>query len=378
MSGHIVERGPNRWAIVLETRDASGKRKQRWHSFKGTKREAKARLAELITEREQGAYVEPSRMTVARYFEEWLRDWAPAKCQPKALERYAQLAKHVIVAIGDKPMQQVRGGDLNRLYRDLQDPGRKPKPLSPRTVKHVDILVRTVFRHAVRQTDIKVDPCKQIDAPSAPHEEAAVLRPEEIPILLNGVRDTILSPIAIVALGTGMRRGELCALRWQDVDLDAGTLKVERSLEETRKGGLRFKPPKSARGRRTISLSPSVVETLRAHWKAQQEQRLALGQGRAPADHLVFATYEGKPRSPDGLSKRFSKVMTAGGLPHVSLHTLRHTHASLLIQQGVDILTISRRLGHSSAAITLNVYGHIITSKDRAADILEGVLGGIR
>jgi integrase len=113
------------------------------------------------------------------------------------------------------------------------------------------------------------------------------------------------------------------------------------------------------------------------HRREQLELRMKLGLGKPPADALVFATFDGKPRAPDPLGKKFADAMTALGLPHVSLHTLRHTHASMLITSGMDILTISRRLGHSSAAITLGVYGHLISSKDGAADVVEKMLGGI-
>jgi integrase len=212
-----------------------------------------------------------------------------------------------------------------------------------------------------------------VDAPRVPVKEAPALQLAEIPTMLAGVRGRMLYPIAVVALGTGMRRGELCGLRWQDVDLDGGSLRVEQSLEQTR-DGLRFKAPKSARSRRNISLSPAVVAELRAHWKAQQEQRLALGLGKAPADSLVFAAWDGKPRHPDKLSTDFSTAMTRAGLPHVTLHSLRHTHASQLITSGMDILTVSRRLGHGSPAITLNVYGHLLRPEDRAADIMQAML----
>jgi integrase len=134
-----------------------------------------------------------------------------------------------------------------------------------------------------------------VDAPKVPATEAAALQLSEIPTMFAGLKGRVLYSIAVVALGTGMRRGELCALRWQDVDLDGSSLRVERSLEQTRKDGLRFKAPKTARGRRPISLSLAVVTELRTHWKKQQEERLALGLGKAPAEALVFATWEGEP-----------------------------------------------------------------------------------
>jgi integrase len=180
--------------------------------------------------------------------------------------------------------------------------------------------------------------------------------------------------MATTLLATGMRRGELLALRWRDVDLDRGRLRIEQSLEQT-KAGLRFKSPKTKHGRRSISIPPSLVADLRAHRKAQQEQRMALGLGKPPADALVFATFDGKTRSPNALTKEWSVALNAAGFPNVTLHSLRHTHASHLIASGMDVLTISRRLGHGSPTITLGVYGHLFpNTDDRAAQIMEAAL----
>jgi integrase len=366
MKGHIRERSPGCWAIILDLYDGNGKRRRKWHSFRGNKREAQKKCADLISQLGHGSYVESSKQTLAEFLDLWERDWAAVNVTPKTLERYSQLLrKHVRPALGDLGIQAIKPEHLNKLYRDLHG------TLAARTVKHVHRLLHRVFGHAAKWGTIKRNIVALVDAPKVQPTEAAALQLAEIPTMLNGLRGKALFPIAVVALGTGMRRGELCALRWQGVDLDAGSLRVERSLEQTRKGGLRFKPPKTARGRRTISLSPSVVAELRSHWKAQQEQRMALGFGRAAPDGLVFATYDAKPRQRDGLSKEFSEAMAAIGLPHVTLHTLRHTHASQLITSGMDILTVSRRLGHSSPAITLTVYGHLLSPQDRAADIME-------
>jgi integrase len=189
--------------------------------------------------------------------------------------------------------------------------------------------------------------------------------------VLGSLCGSALYPIVITALATGIRRGELLGLRWQDVDLDNARLRVERSLEETRAEGLRFKSPKTKHGRRTISLPGAAVAALRKHRKAQQERYLALGLGKVPAEALIFPAWDGKPRHPDGLSKQFTEMMSRIGLP-VTLHALRHTHASQLISGGVDVLTISRRLGHGSPAITLSVYGHLFSNTDdRAARIAD-------
>lgn len=173
-------------------------------------------------------------------------------------------------------------------------------------------------------------------------------------------------------MSTGARRGELLALQWSDIDLDRATVRIERSLEET-KQGLRLKPPKTKRGRRNISLSADAVTMLREHRKRQIELRLALGQGGPPT--LVFSTIKGEHIKPNSVSRNWLRLITAKGLPRVGFHALRHTHASALINAGVDILTISRRLGHRKASITLDVYGHLIEGADAAAArAIEGVL----
>jgi integrase len=183
--------------------------------------------------------------------------------------------------------------------------------------------------------------------------------------------------MATTLLATGLRRGELLALRWADVDLDGAKLKVEQSLEQTR-AGLRFKSPKSRHGRRSVTLPASLVAELRAHWTKQQQQRLALGLGKAPDDALVFATWDGKPRRPNVVTNEWSTAMAAAGLK-VTLHALRHTHVSSLIAAGVDILTISRRLGHASPTITLGVYGHLFSNTDdRAAQVMEAMFARVR
>jgi integrase len=369
MRGHIRERSKGKWAVIIDVRDPqTGKRRRKWHSFRGNKRQAQAFCAQLITDMNTHAYVEHDKKSLNDFLDNWERDWAATNVSPKTAERYSELLRtHIRPTLGGKPMQAIRVQDLNKLYTDLHD------KIAPRTVKHVHRLLHRVFGHAETWGAIKRNVVALVDSPKAPATEAPALQLAEIPKMFEAIRGRNLFPIAVVALGTGMRRGELCALRWQDVDLDGAKLQVERSLEQTRKGGLRFKSPKSARGRRSISLSPVVVAELRAHWKAQQEQRLSLGLGGAAPDGLVFANWDGSPRLPNGLTKEFADAMERAGLPHVRLHTLRHTHASQLITSGMDILTVSRRLGHSSPAITLTVYGHLLSPDDRAAEIMQAM-----
>jgi integrase len=201
-----------------------------------------------------------------------------------------------------------------------------------------------------------------------------VLSPEQAADVLTKLEGHCLYPIVTLALNTGMRRGELLGLQWGDIDLDGGTLRVERAVEET-KAGLRLKPPKTRRGRRNLRLPADAVRALRDHKAAQLRLRLALGAGNVEPGTLVFSTVDGGLVRPRNLSKSWWRTRQAMNLPPVSFHAFRHTHASLLIRQGVDILTISRRLGHTKPATTLNVYGHLFAGADEAAaKAMEGLL----
>jgi integrase len=174
-----------------------------------------------------------------------------------------------------------------------------------------------------------------------------------------------------------MRRGEILALRWSNVDLEGNTLRVRESLEET-KAGLRFKLPKSKAGVRDITLPRIVTDTLVVHRKRLLERRVKLGQGKLTERDLVFPSWDGSPQSPNRFGAAWSQLRTDLGLG-VSFHGLRHTHASQLIDAGVDVVTIARRLGHSSAAVTLNVYAHLFRKDDsKAAAAIDAALGGRR
>jgi integrase len=211
MKGHIRERSPGHWAIVIDVRDpATGRRRRKWHSFKGNKRDAQAQCARLITEMKDGAYVEHNRKSLNDFLDTWERDWAATNLSPKTSERYSELLRgYVRPHIGKKAMQAIRPEDLNRLYAELH------QKIAPRTVGHVHRLLHRVFGHATKWGNIKRNVVSLVDAPKVPASEAAVLQLTEIPKMFAALRgSSVFFPIAVVALGTGMRRGELCVLRW--------------------------------------------------------------------------------------------------------------------------------------------------------------------
>jgi integrase len=210
-----------------------------------------------------------------------------------------------------------------------------------------------------------------------PTVRSPILTEEQIGAVLRYLEGRTMRPIVSFLLGTGARRGEALALRWKDLDLDKGMVRIERSLEQT-KAGLRFKAPKTKNGRRNVTIPPWLVAELRTHRTRQQERWLSLGMGRAPDDSLVFARWDGATRSPHWLTQKFAQAMAALKI-NCTLHGLRHTHVSQLIASGLDVLTISRRIGHASPAITLGVYGHLFSNTDaRAAEIMEATFARVR
>jgi integrase len=170
-----------------------------------------------------------------------------------------------------------------------------------------------------------------------------------------------------MALFTGMRLGEILALRERRVDLDRGVIEVREALEETKAHGIRFKPAKTKAGRRTITLPTIVIEALRVHRAERLEQRMTLGLGKPIADDLLFANLSGGPLRPSAVSSDWGEVADRIGLPAVTFHALRHTHTSQLIASGVDIVTISKRLGHAKPSVTLAIYAHMFTTDDSKA-----------
>jgi integrase len=181
----------------------------------------------------------------------------------------------------------------------------------------------------------------------------------------------------MTALFTGMRLGELLALRERHVDLDRGAIKVQEALEETSAHGVRFKPTKTAAGKRTITLPDIAIKVLRERRRELLERRMLLGLGKLNPDDLLFGTWEGKPARTTNTSASWAALAERIGLPEITFHALRHTHASQLIAQGVDIVTISKRLGHANPGITLKVYAHLFATDDsKAAAAINSAFGG--
>jgi integrase len=392
MRGHIRRRGTASWELKFDLgRDpVTGKRLTRYQSFRGTKREAEKRLVELLGQADNGGLVRPSHETVGAFLDRWVPDWVHGNVTPKTGERYAELlALHVMPRLGSVTLQRLRPAAIGQLYATLlREGGPKARGLAPRTIGQVHRVLHKALAIAVDWDLLRDNPVDRVKPPRVAAAEIEILseaQARDVLEILRGKTDLSDSPdvdrawyfAAALALATGLRRGELLALTWGKVDVDSAKIRVERSLEET-KAGLRFKQPKTRHGRRMISLPPWIVRDLEAYRRVQLEERLRLGLGKLSDDALLFPAEDGdSPRSPDKFSKGWARVVARSKLPRVTFHALRHTHVSQLIASGMDVLTISRRLGHSSPTITLNVYGHLFSNTDdQAAQIMERAFGG--
>jgi integrase len=372
MKGSLTRRGPRSWRLKYDLpRVRAGERERRYVTLHGTKAQAQAEAAKILASLATGTHVDPSGESVAAFVERWLKDWADNNVSNKTFTRYEQLLrKHLCARVGSVPLQKLRPADLQAIYAAMAKDG-----LADRTRLNLHRVISTMLKHATQWGVVARNMATMVDAPRVKGREIEILGPEQLKAVLTSLRSPELKTIADVAVNTGLRRGELLALRRQDVDLDAAVLRVEQAVEQTKRGGIIIKAPKTRHGRRTVTLPPSTVSVLRDHLRAQQEARLALGLGKVPADGFVFANWDGAIRSPHWLTQAWRKAMAAAGLK-VTFHSLRHTHASTLIAGGLDVLTISRRLGHGSPVITLNVYGHLFRPDDRAAAIMEQALKG--
>lgn len=378
MSGHVRRSGAG-WELKFEAGvdPATGKRKTVYRSFRGTKRQAEAKLVELLNEAADGTLVDRRKETLDEFLTRWDRDWVAINVSPKTRERWNQLRVNQITPrLGGAPLQSIKPAHLAELYAVLmREGGVGGKPLAPVTAGHCHRLLRRAFGHALTWGLIQQNPAAIARPPRVPDVEVEIPSEIEISVMLKHLseRGRQLYTLGVVALATGARRGELCALCWKDFDADTRLLRIERSVETTKEEGIRVKGPKTKHGRRSISLSSLAVETLRAHWKAQGEERLGAGLGRAGPDDPIFATSDGAALRPNTLSRNWLRTTGAIGRA-IGLHSLRHHHASNLIAAGVDILTVSRRLGHGSPTITLSVYGHLYPNvDDGAAQVVEAM-----
>ena len=378
MRGHIRKRGKRSWAIKLDIgRDPeTNKRRTKWHTVHGTKRDAEKELARLLHQLDQNTYVEPSRSTIKQHLSDWI-DRIEPNVRPKTAERYNDIIRlHLIPMLGHHRLDKLAPIHIEQAWQTALTDGRRRGKggLAPRSVQQMHRLLSQALKAAVRLQLLARNPADAVAPPRAQHTEMQILTPAQSKQLLGAVHHTRLFVPILLALTTGMRRGEILGLRWRDVDLAAGWLSVNQSLEQTR-DGLRFQPPKTARSRRRIPLPAMTVEALVMHRKTQAEELLRRGRGK-DADRLVVCKRNGEPMQPRTFTIDFMRAIRQVDVPRIRFHDLRHSHLSHLLAGNIHPKVASERAGHSRVNTTLDTYSHVLPDmQSEAAQLVDDLLG---
>jgi len=372
MRGHIVKRYKSSYTIVLDLgRDpATGKRKQQWVSIRGAKKDAEKRLAEMLHQLDTGNFVKPGKANLGDCLEQWLRDYAWPNLAPRTAEGYQHIIRqHLIPGLGNIPLTQLKPEHLQRYYAEKLSDGRcdDKGPLSARTVRYHHATIHKALQDAVKWGLLSRNPADAVTPPrSSQRPEWNTLSEDDIHILLEAAKPTPYYTLFYLALFTGMRRSELLALRWCDVDLLLCQLYVTRTLHYLQGVGTVIGSPKTAKGRRLVALSPSTALVLAEHKEKQAATKTMMGVALKD-DDLVFSDLNGKPLLPNTVTHAWIKLVKRAGLEGIRLHDARHSHASLMLKAGTHPKIVQERLGHASIQITLDTYSHVAPGLQQAA-----------
>ncbi len=359
MRGSIRKRGKS-YTLTIDTgKDADGKRVQHFQTFR-TLAMAEAALGEMLKQAQDGILGKPTRLTTGKYLQQWLEDYAAIHVRPTTLRGYRSIVEHhLIPAIGTVPLASLQPHHVQHAQRRALEAG-----LSARTVIQHHRVLSEALKHAESWGMVNRNVAGLVKPPRPSYHEARFLDADEAARLIDSARGTrYFIPLAL-SLMTGLRRGELLGLQWRDVDLDKDSIQVNRALHYLPGRGLLFQEVKSVHSRRQVALSPNAALLLRSHRERVEATEAEAGGSLAP-NALVFGLPTGRPLSPNTLTHAFHRIARAAGIEGAHLHSLRHSHASLLLSQGASLKDIQARLGHSTIAITADLYAHITEQQRR-------------
>ncbi|MGB9780602.1 tyrosine-type recombinase/integrase [Caldanaerobacter sp.] len=389
MPGSIEKRGENSYRLVVSAGyGPDGKRKKYTKTIKvhgkteaARLKEAEKELAKFIAEIEGNTFIEPSRLTFKAFVEKWLKEYAEDNLAPKTLHRYKEmLEKRIIPALGHLKLNKIKPVHILEFLNMLKEDGArldgKEGGLSPQTIKHHYRLIHAIFEDAVKWQLISSNPASNIEPPKVPKKEAGYYNEEEVKKLIKALENEKLKyKVAVmVTLAAGLRIGELMGLKWEHVDFENNTIKIEQANQYLPGEGTFTKDPKTETSKRLIAMPKEIMDLLREYKKEQNIERLKKGSMWIDTGY-VFTQWNGQPMYPYTFTKWFPKFLEKHGLRRITFHQLRHTSATLLINAGENVRTVSARLGHSNASTTMNIYAHALKSADRnAADKIANYL----
>lgn len=370
MAGH-VEKSGSTWKVIIELgRDEEGKRIRR--AFRGfkTKKEAQGFLNDKEHELKTGTFIDRNSGTVAELLKQWMED-KRAQVRVTTYRGYEWLVeRHLIPHLGHIRLDELKPIHLQTAYRKMMD---GEKPLSNRSVKHAHQILSQTLDRAVKWGMLPRNIADAVDSPRAKKTNMAVWDEISTRTFLEAAQGDDYYILFLLAVYTGMRKSEIMGLRWADVDLQTAQLSIRQTLVYNGHGG-EFGLPKTNRGQRPIAIPTFVVDTLITHKRQQNAIRLRCGSSWEDHD-LVMCLQNGKPLVHRTVDNHWYALLEKAALPKIRFHDIRHTHATLLLKQGVHPKIVSERLGHSAIGITLDTYSHVLPGlQEQAATMFQDML----
>jgi integrase len=350
------------WAFRLDAGFQPGTDRRRQISRQGfaTRKAAEAALNEAVQKSAQGTIVSRSSTRLRDYLDDWLMT-QQSRLRETTHHSYVFAVQRVERRLGAVALQSLTPLQIEQFYAELLSAG-----LSAKTVRNTHVVLRKALADAERLGLVPRNAAAAAKAPTARRPEFTTWSSDDVKQFFAAVHDDRLYALFVLLATTGLRRGEALGLRWRDVDFDAGQLAVVQTLTTVGSETL-ISQPKSQRSRRTVYLDSETISVLKEHRRRQREDQLAVGAGWDRVSDLVFRDELGGSIHPDWLSREFRRLVAVAGAPCIRLHDLRHTHATLALKAGVHPKVVSERLGHSSIAITLDLYSHVTPGIAREA-----------
>ena len=369
--GNIRKRKDGRWEGRFTVGHDPITGKQIIKSVLGkTQAEVKEKLKKALAESGQVDFTKSGKYTVGIWMDEWFENVAKIKVRASSHQTYkGYIDNHIKPNIGNIPIEKLTTMDLQKFYRKLLTKGRierveskdQPKGLSAKTVRNINQVISSAMDLAVAQKIIPANPTNACALPKIEHQEMQTIPAEQLQAFLQEAKASGVYEMYYIELATGLRRGELLGLKWQDIDWKNGVIKVRRQVARV-DGQIKEAPLKTKNSYRTVTISQQAIEVLKEQKKKSN-------------DTYVFPSPNGGPISPDSVNNMLKRVLERAGIPKVRFHDLRHTFATIALQNGVDIKTVSGMLGHFSAGFTLDTYAHVTTSAQKeAAQTMGNVL----
>ncbi|MED0678736.1 site-specific integrase [Aneurinibacillus thermoaerophilus] len=365
MKGYFRKRG-TKWSFTIDIgRDPeTGKRKQKTVSGFKTKKEAEKACAEMIAQIENGDYIESSKDTLGHFLTEWLNTSAKQTMRTTTHDTYTRCVNHRInPELGHIKLSELKPMHVQKFYSKLLNEG-----VTGEYIRFLHAILRSALNTAVKWQLLQKNIMTNVQPPRLSRKEKATWTAEQARQFLAFAREkgTRRYIVYLLAIYTGMRRGEIFGLRWKDIDFENGKISINQTLSWVSGKGLIFQEAKTKRSHRSISISDFVIQELKNHKLQQRKEKLQMGEAYKDQD-LVAASAYGNPMNPRGVTEYFRKLTIEAALPPIRFHDLRHTHATIMLRLGEHPKIVSERLGHSNIQMTLNLYSHVTPDMQKDA-----------